>query len=89
MSPRVRPGGHARKRPDSKCTAFKADSSARGKDILDAAEKGLVKAAEHFLRRDPKCMEAKNADGRETWALEHAPFWFGGHLWRPEVHEGI
>ena len=41
---------------------------ARGKDILDASEKGLVKAAEHFLRLDPKCMEAKDADGRETLA---------------------
>ena len=61
---------------------------ARGKDILDAAEKGLVKAAEHFLRRDPKCMEAKNADGRETWALERASYlvW---QLWRPEVHAKI
>ena len=43
---------------------------ARGKDILDAAEKGLVKAAEHFLRLDPKCIERKDADGRETQDLK-------------------
>ena len=36
-------------------------------DLLDAAEKGLVEAAGHFLLKDPKCIDVKDAEGRETY----------------------
>ena len=69
-----RPGGHYHQPsnpPDYLSRPpWKQTYAARGKGILDAAEKGLVKAAERFLRNDPKCMEAKDAESRETWALE-------------------
>ena len=70
-------------------STLKQTSAARGKDILDASEKGLVKAAEYFLRKDPKCMEMKDADRTETWALESRVCRAPVLLWRSELTSGL
>ena len=38
----------------------------QGENVLEAAKKGLLKALELFLLKDPKCIAAKDAQGKGT-----------------------
>ena len=58
-----RPGDAPRPR-----SAKALERRCRGRDVFDAAKKGLEGAVRHFLKKDPTCVKKKD-EGRDAWLV--------------------